>query len=499
MKSFSKRVLTITLALLVILSSVMCVSVFAANTTVYFYNSGKWANVYGYVWGSSEALGSWPGTKATSDGGNWYKISVPANAADGFNIIFNDGGNGKQAGNNYITDTTNVYLTTSADKLYASKAEAEKAAGSTPDVKPSTGSTTVYYLNSANWSTVSAYVWGASEALGAWPGTQASSDGGKWVKVKVPLDASSGFNIIFNDGNQLQAGNNYIDNATDVYLTFSADAKYSSKKDAEAAASKLDIPTGPSKGTTTVYYYNTKGWSDVTAYVYGGVVGEILGAWPGKAATNIGNYWWKIDVPTDAAKTSFNIIFNNAGAGSQACDMFINDHETVYTTYVEDGKYTSKAEAESKISLDTAVLTNTTRVFFLNNEKWAKVTAYVYGNSGELLGGWPGKECKQDGTSNWYYIDVPTNAYAGAFNIIFSDGGNGKQAKDGYIFDTEHVFVTLDGAAYTSAEEAKPGSSVGGHFILSGQETTIAIVASALVLLSLAAIIIVRRKQKAIR
>lgn len=108
----------------------------ADTTTVYFLNSNNWSNVNAYVWGDSESLGAWPGTQAQSDGSNWKKVTVPRGT--GFNIIFNDG-NGNQAGNVYITDSSNVYVTMVENAAYSSKSAAEAAmgmsSGSQPDIK----------------------------------------------------------------------------------------------------------------------------------------------------------------------------------------------------------------------------------------------------------------------------------------------------------------------------------------------------------------------------
>lgn len=55
--------------------------------------------------------------------------------------------------------------------------------------------------------------------------------------------------------------------------------------------------------STTVYFFNSDGWSQVYAYVYANDA-AIGTAWPGDAAVSaseIGNNWWKTTVVRDAA------------------------------------------------------------------------------------------------------------------------------------------------------------------------------------------------------
>lgn len=101
--------------------------------------------------------------------------------------------------------------------------------------------------------------------------------------------------------------------------------------------------------STDIYFLNTDNWSEVNAYVYG-TPGEVLGGWPGMAATNIGNRWWKISVPADAVSTPFSIILTN-GDESKRTESYISDRTNVYLTVVTDAKYSSAEEAESAMGV----------------------------------------------------------------------------------------------------------------------------------------------------
>lgn len=193
--------------------------------------------------------------------------------------------------------------------------------------------TQVYFLNTEDWGSVYAYVWGDSEALGGWPGTPAQNNGGDWYTISVPRGA--GFNVIFNNGGGSQAGNVYVSNSANAYLTMNADVAYSSKTAAESAVGYVNA-------STRVYFYNSAGWSTVSAYTYGSK--EALGGWPGTVATADGNSWYYIDVP-QVATDGFSIIFNDNNNGNQAGDVYITDTTNVYLTMAADTKYASKEAA----------------------------------------------------------------------------------------------------------------------------------------------------------
>ena len=186
---------------------------------MYFYNSSNWSKVSAYVWGDSTAFGNWPGIAATNEGGGWWKVTVPAKPSSNLHVIFNNGGNGSQSSDFVISNSTNVYTTNASGTKYTSKSAAETALGIV----------TVYYHNTTNWNTVSAYIWGDSTALGNWPGTPCMNDGNGWWSIKVPVKPSSNLHIIFNNGgNGSQSADFIINSYTYVYTTGSNGTTYSS-------------------------------------------------------------------------------------------------------------------------------------------------------------------------------------------------------------------------------------------------------------------------------
>ncbi len=95
------------------------------ETTVWFYNTNGWKDVYLYVYGTitSDVMGPWPGTLVNRvNDTHWYKVTVPIKTP--FNVIFNDGTDANKA-ESYIRDEINVYLTVVNDVNYADKESAE--------------------------------------------------------------------------------------------------------------------------------------------------------------------------------------------------------------------------------------------------------------------------------------------------------------------------------------------------------------------------------------
>ncbi|MFU8792526.1 MAG: carbohydrate binding domain-containing protein [Acholeplasmataceae bacterium] len=96
-----------------------------------------------------------------------------------------------------------------------------------------------------------------------------------------------------------------------------------------------------------------------------------------------------------------------------------------------------------------------TRVYFYNNVAWTNLSAYVFGDAGEVFGGWPGVAATQDGTSDWYYVDVPLDPTVTVINIIFNNGGAGSQTADIVINGTTNVYIASNNLVYASKAEAE--------------------------------------------
>lgn len=398
------------------------------TTTVYFYNSDGWTEVFAYVYGStpSDALGGWPGTAATSAediGENWWKVEVPASPA--FSIIFNNN-NGEQTADIYISDSSAIY-TNKTDK-YASAEDAVgalappeegggEAGGETGD---QTETITVYFYNSDGWAEVGAYVCGSADyedgqALGDWGSARATASdiGENWMEVEVP--SSPGFHLICydvsNDGpNRIDL---YVANTTNIYGSLASADPYATKEEAENSVAETDV-----------YFYNNQGWEEVAVHAWrtiedDGETSDVnLTAWPGVVAEAVGGSWYKATIPSGAP---FNVIFNNNDNDKQTGVAYIENSKKVYVSVKEDGTNLNAYLSQVSAEVGIGVMDNATTMYFLNNKDWSSIGAYIWGDCGDILGSWD--EARMNDTvqdapelgEKWKKILIPEK---GNYNLI---------------------------------------------------------------------------------
>lgn len=276
----SKRILSILLAL-VLVAGFLPITARAADTTIYFRNTGNWANVSAYAWSdtNSAVLGTWPGSAMTLVEDGLYRITVPFGTP---NIIFN---------NTAGTQTSDLTIPADGKNCY------DYAAGSWSyydDGTEDTGSLTV---------TVGECTGGSLRAscTKANPGDVVSlaatpASGYRLVRWEVRTD--SGKEVMVTD-------NSFVMPEDDVTVT----AVF------EAVPGRI------------IYFQNNQNWSG-TIYAYAwNAAGDVLGSWPGTAMTALEDGLYSITVREDAV----NIIFNN-NSGTQTGDLTIpTDGKNFYT------------------------------------------------------------------------------------------------------------------------------------------------------------------------
>jgi Starch-binding module 26 len=193
----------------------------ATTYTVYFDNSvSNWSTVKAYIWGSKgNYAGAWSGTAMTAttisyNGKTLYSYTFESTESDGtsgtLKCIFNNGST--QTGDNTLTNNYVYQYTTSKG---TAKVVGQVVNGQVVSVDVKLYTYTAYYDNSSTkWSSVCAYVYGAAEYAGAWPGkacteTTIEVNGAKLWKyeIKDVMNAASDYKIIFNGNGTGQTGN----------------------------------------------------------------------------------------------------------------------------------------------------------------------------------------------------------------------------------------------------------------------------------------------------
>ncbi len=162
-----------------------------------------WDVIYAYEWHSAKSdaslLGGWPGTELQELGNGWYGLVVPAEA----NLILNNGGNGEQANDYYITSA--VCLEGVADGQDVTVSEncadvPDPEEGVTPEPQP-VNDAVIKVRKLDAWSAMSIWAWGSADddfmaQFVAWPGVAMQDLGDGWYGITVKVDAT----LIVNNG-----------------------------------------------------------------------------------------------------------------------------------------------------------------------------------------------------------------------------------------------------------------------------------------------------------
>lgn len=186
------------------------------EVTYYYYNNLGWETVNCYSWfnigGFPVTLtAGWPGTamEPVAEKEGWFTLTVELSSpATDVNVIFNNGTT-QTADILVFTDVNEVkegyYYYGTATTAYTSFEETEEAAtkAPTPTPTPDGENQTVYFVNSKDWTTVNAYVWGDGGEKVGWPGEAMEKVGTYEGKDVYAYTFSSSYvNIIFNNGSE---------------------------------------------------------------------------------------------------------------------------------------------------------------------------------------------------------------------------------------------------------------------------------------------------------
>jgi hypothetical protein len=393
-------------------------------TRVYFYNNDLWTdvNIEAYNTYPDDPLFYFSGPILKEVDSNWWYVDLPVDpTVVEIDFVIRDGGI-LMSDTAYLTNTTTVY-TTSRGYVYESKALAEASMLETV--------TRVYFYNSENWPDVWGYAEYDSEyPLGVMPGIAAVQDGNTdWWYVDVPVDpAINPFTIYFHTNAGFMSAGSYIEDATSTHLTIYPQV-FGFRTEAEFALR-----------STTIYYYNSKGWANVSATAYnqyGMVLTELFES-PGELMTQDGlSDWWYINLPVNPSFIDLYITFTDGTDFS--AETYLDSNIYVYINNLGE-TFDSKLAAEMSVAPST-------RVYFYNSASWTDVYAYAYlENDTEFLltDFWPGTLALQDGSTDWWYIDLEVDLDVNSIIIIFNDDA-GKQTENVVLNNSLEVYINIMG------------------------------------------------------
>lgn len=259
-----------------------------------------------YAWGdglsdANDLFGGWPGMAPTGTqtiNGLEYTYFDLGEGRTGLNVNLipnnNNGGVQWEGGDLNFTIDHDIYIRI-FDGGYEVISKDYQGGGGTPtpqpDPEPTAEKVIIAVKNTIGYDDPHLYVWGDSEACGAWPGAAPvkTTDNG-WYLFELPSQGT--FNLILNNnGNGLQLDGPALTNTATRFF---------------------DVNESWVESTNTVTIQNNAGYTDPRLYAWGD--GEIYGGWRGIKPTSNENGVLVFPLPNDGG--TYNLILNS-DAGTQ--------------------------------------------------------------------------------------------------------------------------------------------------------------------------------------
>ena len=209
-----------------------------------------------------------------------------------------------------------------------------------------------------------------------------------------------------------------------------------------------------------VYVDDQTGWDALTLYMWGDV-NDLNGGWPGMEVTGTwkhdGVTWKYFDFGEENAGLNENLIFNNAGGGSQLKDFNFTIDRNIYLRITVDGV--------EEISPEPAVKHDGYAVFVYDETGWETLNLYMWGDENNLNGEWPGMEVTGEQTVNgvtYKYFDMGEGNTGLGENLIFSNAGSSQLADFAYTIDHDvYLHITTSGVTEIDPATFQPGDTPG--------------------------------------
>ena len=259
-----------------------------------------------YAWGdglsdANDLFGGWPGMAPTGTqtiNGLEYTYFDLGEGRTGLNVNLipnnNNGGVQWEGGDLNFTIDHDIYIRI-FDGGYEVISKDYQGGGGTPtpqpDPEPTAEKVIIAVKNTIGYDDPHLYVWGDSEACGAWPGAAPvkTTDNG-WCLFELPSQGT--FNLILNNnGNGLQLDGPAVTNTASRFF---------------------DVNESWVESPNTVTIQNNAGYTDPRLYAWGD--GEIYGGWRGIKPTSNENGVLVFPFPNDGG--TYNLILNS-DAGTQ--------------------------------------------------------------------------------------------------------------------------------------------------------------------------------------
>ena len=292
----------------------------------YIYNSSNFAQVVRY--NSSESgmvLVSGNGNKTASN------VSVPS-------VMKNGSYKDLITGNTFTVSSGKVsgQLGDCGIAVLYSTSSSNTGSGSNTGSNTNMDMNTVYFVNTKNWSNVYVYAWegngGSGHQNATWPGVKMTKTSEKVNGYYVWKYTSTNF---LSKWDHLIFTNNSGAQTNDIAITYN---QYDGNGNATLRSTSSGNETN---NNNTIYFINTKNWSNVYVYAWegNGGSGHQNSAWPGVKMTNTGKkvngYYVYSYTQTDFFDKWQKVVFSN-GSGSQTADSTLTKNCYNYSGTASD-------------------------------------------------------------------------------------------------------------------------------------------------------------------
>lgn len=200
-----------------------------------------------------------------------------------------------------------------------------------------------------------------------------------------------------------------------------------------------------------VYVDDQSGWDGLALYMWGDT-NDLNGGWPGMKPTGTqtinGTTYKYFDMGEANTGLKENLIFNNNGGGSQLSDFaYTIDHDEylrITSTGVEE------IGEPSKVTHDGFT------VYVDNKTSWGDaLSLYMWGDTNDLNGGWPGMNPTGTETLNgikWTYFDMGDANTGLNENLIFNNNGGGSQLSDFAFTLNRNIYLRITDSGVTEVD-----------------------------------------------
>lgn len=225
--------------------------------------------------------------------------------------------------------------------------------------------------------------------------------------------------------------------------------------------SYFDIPQDPTEiehDGYVVYVEDNTGWDALSLYAWSADgEPELFGAWPGASPMGTiekGGVTYKyFDTGEANAGKTYNLIFNNAGAGEQFDGPAYTIDRDIYIR-INGDKTFEEVDPTQSVTHDGYA------IFIADNSGWDALAMYAwFDGATELFGAWPGAVPTGEVTIKgvtYKYFDTGAANVGTTYNLIMNNNGGGLQFDLAQVVLDRDYYFSIDSKSGTEVDPQNP-------------------------------------------